>query len=1351
MVKSWKLVPGVLALVVGAAIVGCNDSNDRNSDDEQTTQKRTSSPLTTSLFEPYVAYATGSTPEAVAIGDLDGDGRNDIALLTSTRNDPANDNMVHVFLQNPDGTLQPRVRYPVGRRGSSIDIGDVNGDGRADVVVGDENSTIGTRIGVLLQNATGTLDAIVAYPTTSAYRVKVADFNGDGRADIAGLGTALDIFLQTDTGTLAPPVTYAAPHGIDLDAGDVNGDGRTDVVLNYGLPGGPNVFVLPQMPDGTIGAATSYSVNSSWSSSGVAVGDTNGDGRSDVVVTYGGNRPTSSVGRFLQNAQGALDPVVSYASYDMPAAAVLDDVDGDARKDALVLHATFSQVGVYRQYPSGDFVVEDLYPIPSGNSGQQQALATGDINGDGRLDAVVANSNNGLIVLRHVPDVSLALAVTAPVGGPYYTSAPITVRWRAGDVVPLAGFDVAVSYNNGVSYTPIAACTGLPATATECSWTPTVAGSGILMRVTARDGAGDSVSAQATFNVVTPSIALFQPMQGQPQYIGVGTTIVWNHNLPSTGTVRIELSRDGGGTYETLAAAAPITSNGGTLGMFTWTVTGPTTNNARLRVTSNDATLPASATLSFLIFAPPTTPVVVRVPYTTSLIADWIPGIGGASTVRVELSRDGGATFQTIAAAWPNIEGHFVGSVSGPGAADARLRITANGAVPATGTSDSFGLLEPTVTVTGPAAGATLYAGTSAAITWSSNLPATSGVMIHLSRDGGSTYSELAMIPTNTGSFAWTVTGPATSAARVRVTILNPGSTAATSGTFAIVVPSLTVTAPATGAAIFVGTSLAINWATNLPAESPVTVELSRTNGGSYQVLATNAPNTGNFSWVVTGPATPVALVRVTVGGPGSMSATSGTFSIVTPSLTVTGPGAGGAFYAGTPLAITWSTNVPAPSVSVELSRDGGGTFETLAAAAPNNGSFTWVVTGPDAPAAYVRVTVTDPVAISRTSGTFAITTPSLTVASPVAGTLSYTGTPVTITWTDNVPAGDTVSIELSRDGGATFEAVNAAAANTGSFAWIASGPDTTAARVRVTWNNGVVSVSDTGPAFQIITPSLAVTSPAAGANWAIGTARTIAWSSNLPAGTTARVELSRDGGSTWTTLSSAASGGSLAWTATSPTTSAAIVRVTANGGVAAVGSSGVFTIGNPAVTVTSPAAGAKWTIKVPQTITWTTNLLSTSTVKIQLSRDGGSTYTTLASSAPNTGSFAWTATGSATASAIVKVSANGFTASGVSGTFSLVAASVKVTSPNTAVIWTVGSVHAITWTHNLGASAQFKIEVSRSGVWSTITPAVPGGSATSGSYDWTVAAPTTSNAKIRVTWTGGTTSDVSDVSFRIN
>jgi len=1173
MEKSWTLARGVVVFA-GAAVVGCG-APERGDDPaalraaDQATTETHSGALTTSLFQPYVAYPTGSGAEVVGIGDLDGDGRNDVAVLTSFNNDPANDYMVHVFLQDVDGSLKPRVKYPVGARGRSMDIGDVNGDGRADVVVGLYSVN---QIGVLLQNVTGTLDPMVTYSTPNANQVKVGDFNGDGRTDIAGIafsgtGNGLSVFLQTDTGTLAPPVGYDVSLGgwDELNAGDVDGDGRTDLLMTN-CQGLNNVCVLLQTPGGVLGTPTAYSLGgSSTATGGVGLGDTNGDGRADIVISYGGNRPNSFIARFLQNADGTMAPPVSYASMDIPTAVVTADMDADGRTDALVVHAGWNGLGVYRQFPSHDFATEEVYSIPtSGNQYDPQGLAVGDINSDGRPDAVLADFNDGLVVLRHVTDdTALALAVTSPVGGPYDDGAPVTVRWTLGDTVAIAGFDVSVSYDNGSTYAAIAGCTGLPADARACAYTlsgpvsPTT-----IIRVTARDGTGQTASSETTITM-SPRLVVTAPLAGTTIYTPGSLSVAWTTNVS--------------------------------------------------------------------------------------------PSV--AASVKIELSRNGGATYQTLAVVAPNT-GTYTTTVSGSGGANALVRVTTNGFVKAAGTSAPFTIVQPTATLTAPGPGTTLYAGAPVPITWTSNLPAT----------------EL------------------------------------------------------------------------------VTIQLTRDNGSTYTTIAADLPNTGSFVWAATGPATGTARLLLAIRGPGFATAVGGNFAIVVPSVTVTGPESGAAFYAGMTAPITWSTNVPGASVVVEVSRDGGGTFETLAAAAPNTGSFAWVVTGPDTAAAVARVTVTDPVVASGTSGAFAITTPSLTVTGPAAGAVTYSGTPVTVTWTDNLPDVDPVTIELSRDDGATFTILEAAAPNTGSFVWTASGPDTATARVRVT-SNGAVPASGVGPAFQIVTPALAVTSPGAGTNWAIGTARTISWSaSNLPAGTTFLVELSTDGGASWTTLASAATGGSLAWTAAGPATSAAVVRVSANGGVPAIATSAAFTIGNPSVTVTSPAASVSLTIGVAQTITWTSNLLSSATVKIELTRNGGNTFTTVASSAPNTGSFAWTATGPSTTNAFIRVSTNGFTASGLSGKFSLASASVRVTSPNTSVTWTVGTVHAITWTHNLGASAQFKIEVSRSGTWSTITSAVTGGGATSGSYNWTVTSPRTSNARIRVTWTAGTTvTDTSDVSFMIN
>src|SRR5437763_8206848 len=93
-----------------------------------------------SAFQPFVAYGSVPQPDAVAIGDVTGDGRADAVVTTGFSNDPAVDFKVAVLAQTPAGTLSaPLFRDTAGsyqHRPSSVAIGDVTGDGIADVVVG---------------------------------------------------------------------------------------------------------------------------------------------------------------------------------------------------------------------------------------------------------------------------------------------------------------------------------------------------------------------------------------------------------------------------------------------------------------------------------------------------------------------------------------------------------------------------------------------------------------------------------------------------------------------------------------------------------------------------------------------------------------------------------------------------------------------------------------------------------------------------------------------------------------------------------------------------------------------------------------------------------------------------------------------------------------------------------------------------------------------------------------------------------------------------------------------------------------------------------------------------------------
>src|SRR4029079_10095551 len=308
------------------------------------------------------------------------------------------------------------------------------------------------------------------------------------------------------------------------------------------------------------------------------------------------------------------------------------------------------------------------------------------------------------------------------------------------------------------------------------------------------------------------------------------------------------------------------------------------------------------------------------------------------ATVRIELSLNGGATYLPVTSSVVASLGSYPTSGFLPATPHRGVRVTVNGSVPASSTSGVFTIVAPLITVTGPVAGTTAFAGTALPIAWTSNLPPATTIKIELSRGNGGTCTPLTPSAPTTGSFLWPVSGPDAAGARVRLTSNGSPVTSATSGTFATTTPSVTVTAPAAGATFFSGTPATVAWSTNLPGVATALIELSRDGGASFETLAAAAPNTGTFAWTGTGPDA-TALVRVTLNGPPVASGTSGAFAIVTPTVGVTAPAAGTMLFAGTPAIVAWSTTVPVATALIELSRDGGASFETLAAAAPNTGT----------------------------------------------------------------------------------------------------------------------------------------------------------------------------------------------------------------------------------------------------------------------------------------------------------------------------------------------------------------------------------------------------------------------------
>ena len=375
--------------------------------------------LRAALFQSYIAYPTGSHPESVAIADLNGDLRKDVAMCTSFGFN-TNDDSILVFYQNASNRFDAPIRYAAGASAYSIAIADFNGDGLNDIAVGKKTSGIR----VFTQDSQGSFSNFTDYATSYANWICTGDFNNDGAADLAGIGfsgSKVALFIQTN-GALAFATNIDASYSgnNDIEAGDVNNDGLTDIVVMNGQSfATPNVSVLLQTTNG-FAPATIYDLGGSELTAGVGVGDVNGDERNDLVVSYGGNRPASKIAIFQLAADGTVTVTNRFDSYDIPQPIAVSDMDLDGRADIVTLHGGWQTLGVYWQNANGTLSTEQMFqPLPSVSRYNSHGLAIGDINSDGMPDAVIADSNNGLIVLTNGlphPKLTISKIRTKPEG-----------------------------------------------------------------------------------------------------------------------------------------------------------------------------------------------------------------------------------------------------------------------------------------------------------------------------------------------------------------------------------------------------------------------------------------------------------------------------------------------------------------------------------------------------------------------------------------------------------------------------------------------------------------------------------------------------------------------------------------------------------------------------------------------------------------------------------------------------------------------------------------------------------------------------------------------------------------------
>lgn len=345
---------------------------------------------------------------SIATADVTGDGRPD--LLATTNTSPA---ALRVYRQTADGTLAAPVSYALGPKGTQggIAVGDLNGDHLNDVAVIGSSPSGQQVVRLFLQKGGALVPA--AWPNQQcAVNVKAVDYNGDGVTDLVVAGcTGIDFY--TRSGATWIKRTTFTPRQYDdfnfFELGDVNGDGRPDLVGK-----GPyEIWIADQTaahtfsPEHYIPACNGIGTSGEQPFVDVSIGDVTGDGKPDITCGGGANS-LSAVSVYPSTPSGTSisSKPATYAAAFQPWRTIIADINLDGRTDVLTPDGDPVGVGIYRQQNNGTLLPEQLvdslgvspYSIPGSGA---ESLAVADLDHNGMPDIAIGGGGGLAVIYQH--------------------------------------------------------------------------------------------------------------------------------------------------------------------------------------------------------------------------------------------------------------------------------------------------------------------------------------------------------------------------------------------------------------------------------------------------------------------------------------------------------------------------------------------------------------------------------------------------------------------------------------------------------------------------------------------------------------------------------------------------------------------------------------------------------------------------------------------------------------------------------------------------------------------------------------------------------------------------------------
>ncbi len=323
---------------------------------------RLQSRVSPGTFNGPIRTPTCLDPEALALGDLDGDGRLDVAVACGAASGTSYEVGVHLQLASPPGTFGTAGLLSTGAaRPSAIRLADLDGDGRLDLIVG---ASSGTKLLLFFQQpspaATGTFASPVTLDIGAApVAVAAGDLTGAGRIDLVATtadGRVVVLLHDPAPGSFLPGVSYPAGlYPVAVEIADLDGDGHPDLLM---ADASGSLLVMAQLAGGgDFDPVVAHDVFD-WATRALSVADLDGDGRLDVAVASAGPPGwPGSEAVFMQAPApappGRLLPPTLYTGYQGPLSIVAADVDDDLRPDLVIADGLAS---IRYQEPGGHFL-----------------------------------------------------------------------------------------------------------------------------------------------------------------------------------------------------------------------------------------------------------------------------------------------------------------------------------------------------------------------------------------------------------------------------------------------------------------------------------------------------------------------------------------------------------------------------------------------------------------------------------------------------------------------------------------------------------------------------------------------------------------------------------------------------------------------------------------------------------------------------------------------------------------------------------------------------------------------------------------------------------------------------------